>query len=149
MGICQTAKRGPISKFFIIKLTETWKSLNLNTHKSDAISDLKVVHKVGSREPRFAFKGNLQETGASKKALKIFVNDSTRVWNRAPHVIKNSKSLYSAKLEIKKLSKLYQSELYAFLFFVFFLIGHKGKFTKLYFLIRYCNHYKSINLRFQ
>ena len=108
MGICQTAKRGPISKFFIIKLTETWKSLNLNTHKSDAISDLKVVHKVGSREPRFAFKGNLQETGASKKALKIFVNDSTRVWNRAPQNIKTNISLFTAKKRSKFLQNHYQ-----------------------------------------
>ena len=63
------------------------------------------MHKVGSRELRSAFKGYLQETGASKKALKTFVNDSTRVWNRAPQNIKTSKSLFTAQKEIKIFTK--------------------------------------------
>ena len=84
-----------------IKLTETWKSLNLNTHNNDAINDKRVVHIEGNRELRSAFKGNLVETGASKKAQKTFINDSTRVWNGAPQSIKNCKSLYTAKKEIK------------------------------------------------
>ena len=84
-----------------IKLTEMWKTLNLDSHKNKTISDLKVEFRSGDRERRSAFKGNLLETGASHKALKTFINDSTRVWNRAPQKIKMCKSLYSAKKEIK------------------------------------------------
>ena len=62
-----------------IKLTEMWKTLNLDSHKNKTISDLKVEFRTGDRELRSAFKGNLIETGATQKALKTFINDSTRV----------------------------------------------------------------------
>ena len=52
-----------------------------------------------------AFKGNLQETGASQKALKTFDNDLTRVWNRTPQNIKTNKSLFTAKKEITIFTK--------------------------------------------
>ena len=62
-----------------IKLTEMWKTLNLDSHKNKTISDLKVEFRTGDLELRSAFKGNLIETGATQKALKTFINDSTRV----------------------------------------------------------------------
>ena len=39
-----------------IKLTETWKSLNLNTHNNDAINDKRVVHIEGNREQAISMK---------------------------------------------------------------------------------------------
>ena len=47
-------------------------------------------------------------TSATAEKFKIngtpntFIGDATRLWNRAPEELKSSKTLYSAKTEIKK-----------------------------------------------
>ena len=89
-----------------IKLTETWKSLNLSSGiNKNGISALQITHVEGHREMRSAFKGNLIENGKSKKAKKTFINDSARVWNNAPKQIKSCVSLSLAKKEIKAFVK--------------------------------------------
>ena len=86
-----------------IKLTETWKAIN--NDKVIPINSLKIKQKEGDRMSRSATNGNLMELGTSNMARQTFINDSARVWNRAPQTIKNCSSLYSAKKEIKKFVK--------------------------------------------
>ena len=86
-----------------IKLTETWKALN--NDKVNPINSLKITQKVGQRNSRSATNGNLVEPGTSCLAKQTFINDSARVWNRAPQSIRICSSLYSAKKEIKKFVK--------------------------------------------
>ena len=85
------------------KGTETWKALN--NDKINPINSLKIKQKEGDRMSRSATNGNLMELGTSNMAKQTFINDSARVWNRAPQTIKNCTSLYSAKKEIKKFVK--------------------------------------------
>ena len=47
--------------------------------------------------------GKLIEEGSSKLTINSFVGDAIRLWNNAPEEIKKTKSIYSAKLEIKKI----------------------------------------------
>ena len=86
-----------------IKLTETWKALN--NDKDNQIKSLKIINKKEERNSRSASNGNLVEQGNSKLAKQTFINDSARVWNRAPLSIKLCPSIYSAKKEIKKFVK--------------------------------------------
>ena len=88
-----------------IKLTETWKALNSEANEHNLIQSMKLVKPTGARSSRAMSNGNLKETGVSTLAKSTFINDSTRLWNRAPNVIKNCTSLYSAKKEIKKFVK--------------------------------------------
>ena len=48
--------------------------------------------------------GKLNEVSGSNN-LKASHNDGAKGWNKTPIVIKNCKSLYSAKIEIKKFVK--------------------------------------------
>ena len=86
-----------------IKLTEAWKALN--NDKVNPINSLNIKQNEGDRMSRSATNGNLMEQGTSNMAKQTFINDSARVWNRAPQTIKNCTSLYSAKKEIKKFVK--------------------------------------------
>ena len=74
-----------------IKLTETWKAIN--NDKVIPINSLKIKQKEGDRKSRSATNGNLMELGTSNMARQTFINDSARVWNRAPQTIKNCSSL--------------------------------------------------------
>ena len=49
---------------------------------------------------------NLLECGFSEQCLKTYVNDGVRLWNKAPSILKNSKSLFTVKKEIKKFVKI-------------------------------------------
>ena len=44
----------------------------------------------------------LLEIGLSENSKKTLINDGVRLWNRCPSIIKQSKSLFTAKKEIKK-----------------------------------------------
>ena len=48
------------------------------------------------------YENNLLEIGLSEISKKTFINDGVRLWNSCPSVIKQSKSLFTAKKEIKK-----------------------------------------------
>ena len=88
-----------------IKLCETWKALNMKMDNNSGIGALRITHVEGQRELRNAFSGNLLETGGSNKAKKTFINDSARVWNKAPQSLKLSASLYIAKKRSSRLLK--------------------------------------------
>ena len=88
-----------------IKLCETWKALKMNPDNNNGIGALRITHVEGQRERRSAYNGNLLEPGGSNKAKKTFINDSARVWNKAPQSLKSSASLYLAKKEIKSFVK--------------------------------------------
>ena len=54
----------------------------------------------------------LMEFGVSNIGQETFISDATRLWNRAPSAIWNCKTLHSAKVEIKNMWRLYQSEVW-------------------------------------
>ena len=88
-----------------IKLTETWKALNMNYENNTGIDALQITHVEGQGELRSAFSGNLIESRGSSKAKKTLINDSANVWKKAPLQIKSCKTLSSAKREIKAFVK--------------------------------------------
>ena len=71
-----------------IKLTETWKALN---NKNSALKNLKQKTLIGSadRTSRSISNGDLIEEGTSDMDRSSFLNDSMRLWNRAPTAIKS------------------------------------------------------------
>ena len=73
----------------------------MNVDNNSGIGTLKIIHVEGQRELRSAFSGNLTEIGGTNKAKKTFINDSVRVWNKAPQSLKLSPSLSCAEKEIK------------------------------------------------
>ena len=82
-----------------IKLTEIWKATNI------AKFPIKVKRQatpIDARVTRGVTNGKLVEEGSSNLVLNSFIGDATRLWNRAPEELKSSKTLYSAKTEIKK-----------------------------------------------
>ena len=82
-----------------IKLTKTWKALN---NCNTSLNHLRQKAEVSMRTSRATSNGDLVEDGSSNIALCAFQNDATRSWNRTPLIIKSSKSLDSAKKEIRK-----------------------------------------------
>ena len=82
-----------------IKLTEIWKALNipkfpLKVNRQEAAEDGRITRGVTT--------GKLVEEGSSTLSTNSFIGDATRLWNKAPEAIKNTKTLNSAKAEIKK-----------------------------------------------
>ena len=54
------------------------------------------------RRTRAAVTNQLKEAAGGKILTSTFVNDAAKLWNNAPDCIKRSKSIYSAKRNIKK-----------------------------------------------
>ena len=86
------------------KLTEAWKITHLENHplkweKRTAIE--------GGRTTSLITTEKIIETGNSNLSLSTCKSDSIRAWNKAPEAIKNAKTIYCAKIEIKSLSKLF------------------------------------------
>ena len=83
-----------------IKLTEVWKSLN------DDLYPLKWDKKIPAAKEtmitRSANNQTLLEIRHSKLEDSTFMNDAAKLWNLAPQSIKDCKSVFSAKKEIKK-----------------------------------------------
>ena len=75
-----------------VKLTEMWKSMNYLNYPPD-------IGRTASngRETRGVNTGKLIEP----KILNTCIGNATRLWNKAPNAIKNSKSISVAKKEIK------------------------------------------------
>ena len=84
-----------------IKLTEVWKSQNIPSYP---IKYPKEKSKEGLIT-RGKAEGKLIEFGKSTVAIKSAFGDSTRLWNSCPDPIKNAKSLYCAKKEIRAFIK--------------------------------------------
>ena len=82
---------------------KTFKALHMN--KPNPIMSMRMEQAEDARVSRSETNGNLLEAEVYTLAKSTFLKDSIRVWNRAPNVIKNSKSIYSAKIEIKKFVK--------------------------------------------
>ena len=57
---------------------------------------------LSSMSSRSSSRGDLQVKGKTELRQSSFVNDAANNWNTAPNIIKQSKSLFSAKREIKK-----------------------------------------------
>ena len=82
-----------------IKLTEIWKALNvpkfpIKVHKQQTPIDSRITRGVTN--------GKIVEEGSSNLMVNSFIGDATRLWNKAPDVIKSSSTLFSTKSEIKK-----------------------------------------------
>ena len=73
--------------------------------KPNPIMSMRMEQAEDARVSRSETNGNLLEAVVYILAKSTFLNDSIRVWNRAPNVINNSKSIYSAKIEIKNFVK--------------------------------------------
>ena len=82
-----------------IKLTEIWKACNIPKFP---IKIIRQSTPIDSRTTRGVTKGRLMEQGSSNLSTNSFIGDATRLWNRAPEVVKNTETLNKAKIEIKK-----------------------------------------------
>ena len=81
-----------------IKLQEVWKAKNNINYPTQWAIDPKLV----DARTRSVQTESLIVVGKSLKLQSTFYSDAARVWNKAPDAIKNSKTLHSAKSEIKK-----------------------------------------------
>ena len=77
-----------------VKLTEMWKSVNYANYP---LNIGKLEPAANGRESRGVASGKLIEP----KTLNTFVGNASRLWNKAPIVIKNAKSISVAKKEIR------------------------------------------------
>ena len=68
-----------------IKLTEVWKALNIPKFP---IKVSKQQTPTDSRITRGVTNGKIIEEGSSNLIVNSFIGDATRLWNRAPEVIK-------------------------------------------------------------
>ena len=84
------------------KLTEAWKAIN--TEKCPLNITVPTVD-INMRESRSSAHGMLKLNGFSEGTKSTFVNDSKKIWNMAPKVIKDCKNMFAAKAEIKKFVK--------------------------------------------
>ena len=85
-----------------IKLLEVWKSQN---NKDYPIKWNTLVNQAQRTSSRLIPEYRLTETGRTKISNSTFKNDAARLRNKAPQSIKNCKSLYTVKSEIKKFIK--------------------------------------------
>ena len=76
------------------KLTEIWKILNVQKQNRE-----------GPMLSRAASRGDLLVKGKTELRQSTFINDASKIWNNAPLTIKQSKTISSAKIEIKKFVK--------------------------------------------
>ena len=81
-----------------VKLTEMWKAVNYSNYPLN-IEQLQPAE--NGRATRGVSDGKLSEPAT----LNTFIGNATKLWNRAPTVIKNSKSISVAKKEIKAFCK--------------------------------------------
>ena len=77
-----------------VKLTEMWKAVNHSNYPLN-IKQQQVAE--NGRSTRGVTAGKLIEPCT----LNTFTGNATRLWNKSPNVIKNSKSISIAKREIK------------------------------------------------
>ena len=85
-----------------IKITEVWKSQNLTNNPVNSNKAIITASKIGLRS---GATGKLNEVSGSDNLKACYINDGAKAWNKTPSIIKNCKSLFSAKIEIKKFVK--------------------------------------------
>ena len=81
-----------------IKLSEMWKAVNVENYpvkinlvsRSDAVAHTRAVAN-----------GQITEDFCTTASQKTFLNDAKHIWNKVPNVIKECKTLLSAKKAIK------------------------------------------------
>ena len=87
-----------------MKLIETWKASRdknyPSTEKDERNNWRNTTHCM-----RPTARKEMREGGKTKQAEKSFVRDSGKIWNQAPMVIKEAKSIAVAKKLIKKYYK--------------------------------------------
>ena len=80
-----------------IKLLEVWKSLNINAYPIQWPKRSELMKRKGlksSNKPEIVIKGH------SKIQSQTFINDAALLWNNAPNIIKDCKTLSAAKKQI-------------------------------------------------
>jgi hypothetical protein len=83
-----------------IKLTETWKAINLQNYPIKVYKQ--SITNLGSTTRASTYR-KLIKPGT--KTIKTSISDSTRIWNNAQAAIKSCMRLHSAQNEIKKFLK--------------------------------------------
>ena len=98
-----------------IKITEAWKA------SQDRAYPLKI-EKVKKAEDcattRAATNGNVIVTGKTELVQSTYLSDTSNAWNKTPTMIKECKTLWSAKKAIKKFTHLTILEV----IYIFFLL---------------------------
>ena len=82
-----------------VKLTEMWKAQYLDNYP---IKGDKQTTNEENRSTRSTTRGDLIIHGNSEISRSAFINDASKMWNNVPVLIKQCKTLYSAKKQIKK-----------------------------------------------
>ena len=82
-----------------VKLTKIWKSLNVDDYPQ--IGSLKTCNDA-HRASRATTRGDLVIKGKTELRQSSFINDAAKIWNNAPISVKQCKTLFGAKREIKK-----------------------------------------------
>ena len=81
-----------------IKLQEVWKAQCNKKYPTQWEANPKLV----DARTRSVQKDELIVVGKGMKLRSTLYSDAASLWNEAPEIIKNCKTLYSAKKEIKK-----------------------------------------------
>ena len=82
-----------------VKLTEMWKAQNVENYPIKGEVKTKIEE---NRTTRSNTRGDLVIHGKSENCNSAFINDASKLWNKAPMIIKDCKTINSAKREIKK-----------------------------------------------
>ena len=82
-----------------IKLTEVWKSQNVDSYPIQWTKREEVIKRSGLKSSN---KPDLVINGTSLIQSNSFINDAARVWNTAPQAIKECKSIGTVKKLIRK-----------------------------------------------
>ena len=83
-----------------IKLKEVWKAMNDSTYPIQW--EVKPPPVNDARSRRSSNENNLMLTRHSLSEDATFIKDAARIWNLAPCALKECKSLFTVKKEIKK-----------------------------------------------
>ena len=81
-----------------VKLLEVWKALNVEDYP------LKIKQQTQSESgvtTRASQKGRPKEIGKTNAMQSTSTSDAIRTWNLAPDILKDSKTIYQAKSQIK------------------------------------------------
>ena len=92
----------PTKTTFLIINNKT-KSMNTIRIGDNVINQEKSAKLLGMQMlSRAASRGDLLVKGKTELRQSTFINDASKIWNNAPLTIKQSKTISSAKIEIKK-----------------------------------------------
>ena len=86
-----------------VKLLEVWKALTVDDYP---LIIKRQENNTEGMSTRADLSGRPIEIGKTALTQRTSVSDSIHLWNRAPNNVKDSKTLYQAKKEIKVFVKL-------------------------------------------